>query len=74
MSTKAQIRTVRKAEAKNPDKTGYDRLKRQAKNFIEPKGGKSLAYVESDYAAERYLDDLKDLKIAIERRIEDLEK
>lgn len=73
-TSKAQIRANRNYEARNRNKTRYDTAKRQAKNFIEPKPNSVLSAAIEEYGSGYYLDDLKDLQIAINKRIQELEK
>lgn len=73
-TSEAQLKATRNYESRNPNKTGYDRLRRQALNFVNPTGAKGKGYIESEYGAARYIDDLKDLQLVIKKRVEELKK
>lgn len=75
--SKAHIKASRKYEKNNPDRTGYNVLKRNAVNFASAytrKGTKAQKYVTSDYGKRHYREDLEEIKILIQQTIEKLEK
>ena len=64
MATEAQKRASRTYEKRNPGRTGYETLKRNAVNFVgalDKQGTKARHYVTSPYGANRYRDDLESL-------------
>lgn len=73
-ASKAQNDATKRYQARNPEKTRYVQMRRQARGFVNPKPGTVAAGVIDGYGAPFYLDDLKDLKLDIEKRINELEK
>lgn len=74
--SKAHIKASRKYEQRNPDRTGYNTLKRNAVNFVSAytkEGTKANQYVTSDYGKKHYKEDLNELKSLIQQAIEKLE-
>lgn len=72
--SKAQNEAAKRYQARNPEQTRYVQMRRQARGFVNPKPGTVASGVIEGYGAPFYLDDLRDLKIAIEKRIEELTK
>ncbi len=73
---KGQNAWSRKYEQKNPDRTGYNRLKRGAFNFIDALGNyKTTAYryITSDYGQKNYVQNLKDLRDLIDEHLKEIE-
>ena len=65
MTTDAQKRASRAYREKNPDATGYQSLRRGARNFIAPNpGSKAERYAE--WAGDQYLQDLEELRELID--------
>ena len=75
--TRAHIKASRKYERNNPDRTGYNTLKRNAFNFANAynkKDTKAHTYVTSDYGRKNYKGDLEELKSLIDHTLENLGK
>ena len=65
MTTDAQKRASRAYREKNPDATGYQSLRRGARNFVAPKpGSKAARYAE--WAGDQYRQDLEELRKLID--------
>lgn len=57
----SQAKASRRWDAKNKDRVGYNRLKRTALSFVDPKpGSKAAEYIAAN--KEDYLEDLEELK------------
>ena len=68
MTTDAQKRASRAYREKNPDATGYQSLRRGAKNFIAPNpGSKSAKYAK--WAGDQYRQDLMELRKLIDEEL-----
>lgn len=75
--SKAHIKASRKYENSNPERTGYNRLKRNAFNFVNAlDNNKTKAYqqITSDYGKKHYKEDLQKIKLDVERHLKELEK
>ncbi len=74
--SQAQIKASRKYEQKNPERTGYNRLKREAFNFIDalekPKTT-AYRYITSDYGQKKYVEHLKELRDLIDEHLKEIE-
>lgn len=68
MTTDAQKRASRAYREKNPDATGYQSLRRGARNFINPKpGSKAAEYAK--WAGDQYRQDLEELRRLIDKKL-----
>lgn len=68
MTTDAQKRASRAYREKNPDATGYQSLRRGARNFINPKpGSKAAEYAK--WAGDQYRQDLEELRRLIYKKL-----
>lgn len=68
MTTDAQKRASRAYRERNPNATGYQSLRRGARNFINPKPeSKAAGYVE--WAGDQYRQDLEELRELINDRL-----
>lgn len=74
MTSKAQIKATRNYEKRNRDKTRYDTAKRAARRFVSPEKGSAMEKAIKTYGAPFYYDDLKDFRLLIEQRLNELEK
>lgn len=69
MVTKAQTNASRKWEKENPHRTGYAKLRRTAFSFVNPKpGSKAEEHIKANHAD--YVDDLRELKYEIDKKME----
>ena len=68
MTTDAQKRASRAYRERNPDATGYQSLRRGARNFIAPKPGSKAAEYAS-WAGDQYRRDLEELKRLIDDKL-----
>lgn len=68
--SEAQTKASRKWEAKNKAKVGYDRLRRSAFSFVQPKPGSKA----EEYTAkiESYKQDLLELKAVLEAKLNEI--
>lgn len=75
-ATEAQKRATKKYQQTHKDRTGYQRLKRTAISFVSgPRaGGRTQELIESGFARDRYLDDLKRVQEELNQTIAELEK
>lgn len=74
--SKSHIKASRQYEKRNPDRTGYNTLKRNAVNFVSAytkEGTKANQYVTSDYGKKHYKEDLTELENLIKQTLEELE-
>jgi hypothetical protein len=68
MLTDAQKRASRAYRERNPNATGYQSLRRGARNFINPKpGSKAAEYAK--WAGDQYRRDLEELRRLIDDRL-----
>lgn len=68
MTTDAQKRASRAYRERNPNATGYQSLRRGARNFINPKpGSKAAEYAK--WAGDQYRQDLEELRRLIDDRL-----
>ena len=68
MTTESQKRASHNYRERNPEVTGYQSLRRGAKNFVDPKpNSKSLRYAK--WAGDQYWQDLKELRKLIDDRL-----
>ena len=68
MTTDAQKRASRAYRERNPDATGYQSLRRGARNFVAPKpGSKAARYAE--WAGDQYRQDLEELRKLIDEEL-----
>lgn len=68
MTTESQKRASRAYRKRNPDVTGYQSLRRGARNFVAPKpNSKSSRYVKQ--ASNQYRQDLEELRKLIDDRL-----
>lgn len=66
--SKSQVNASRKWEKENPHRTGYAKLRRTAFSFVNPKpGSKAEEHINANHAD--YVEDLKELKQAIDEKI-----
>lgn len=72
-TSKAQREASRNWENNHPEQAFYNRLRRQAFNFVEPKPGTKGAEVVNNYDGAQRLDDLKDLIEKAKKQIEKIE-
>lgn len=72
--SKSQLKASQAYRKRNPEQTTYTTLRRHAFNFVNAykKGGKSQQAIESEYGREHYYDDLRDLKIDLEKALNEL--
>ncbi len=71
MLTDAQKRASRAYRERNPNATGYQSLRRGARNFINPKPeSKAAGYAE--WAGDMYRRDLEKLRELIDSKLEQL--
>lgn len=69
MTTDAQKRASRAYRERNPDATGYQSLRRGARNFVAPKpGSKAARYVKR--AGDQYQQDLEELRRLIDKKLQ----
>lgn len=70
MVSEAQTKASRKWEAKNRTKVGYDRLRRSAFSFVQPKPGSKA----EEYTTEidNYKRDLLELKSLLEVKLSEI--
>lgn len=68
--SKAQTKASRKWEAKNKTKVGYDKLRRSAFSFVQPKPGSKAE--EYTTAIESYKQDLLELKSLLEVKLSEI--
>lgn len=68
--SKSQTKASRKWEAKNRTKVGYDRLRRSAFSFVQPKPGSKA----EEYTTEidNYKRDLLELKSLLEAKLDEV--
>ncbi|MEK1298963.1 hypothetical protein HCY47_07665 [Limosilactobacillus fermentum] len=70
MATESQKKASRAYRERNPDATGYQSLRRGARNFIAPKpGSKAARYAK--WAGDQYWQDLEELEKLLKSRKED---
>lgn len=69
-ASEAQTKASRKWEAKNKTKVGYDRLRRSAFSFVQPKPGSKAE--EYTTAIESYKQDLLELKSLLEAKLDEV--
>lgn len=68
MTTDAQKRASRAYRERNQDATGYQSLRRGARNFIAPKpGSKAAEYAK--WAGDQYRQDLEELRRLIDKKL-----
>ena len=68
MTTDAQKRASRAYRERNPDATGYQSLRRGARNFVNPKpDSKAAEYAK--WAGDQYRRDLEELKRLIDDKL-----
>lgn len=66
--SKSQVNASRKWEQANPHRTGYAKLRRTAFSFVNPKpGSKAEEHINANHTD--YVEDLKELKQAIDEKI-----
>lgn len=66
--SKSQVNASRKWEQQNPHRTAYTKLRRTAFSFVDPKpGSKAEEHINANHAD--YVEDLKELKQAIDKKI-----
>ena len=72
--SKSQLKASQVYRKRNPERTAYTTLRRNAFNFVNgyQKGGKTEEAIKSDYGSEHYFDDLKDLQNDLKKAIERL--
>lgn len=69
MTTDAQKRASRVYREKNPDATGYQSLRRGARNFVDPKlGSKAARYAK--WAGDQYRQDLEELRRFFDKKLQ----
>lgn len=68
--SEAQTKASRKWEAKNKTKVGYDKLRRSAFSFVQPKPGSKAE--EYTTAIESYKQDLLELKAVLEAKLNEI--
>lgn len=69
MITDAQKRASRAYRERNPDATGYQSLRRGARNFVAPKpGSKAAEYAK--WAGDQYRQDLEELRRLIDKKLQ----
>lgn len=67
--SKAQTQASRKWEKENPHRTGYAKLRRTAFSFVNPKpGSKAEEHINANHAD--YVEDLKELKYELDKKLE----
>lgn len=68
--SEAQAKASRKWEAKNKTKVGYDKLRRSAFSFVQPKSGSKAE--EYTAAIGSYKQDLLELKAVLEAKLNEI--
>lgn len=69
MASKAQAQASRKWEQQNPHRTAYTKLRRTAFSFVNPKpGSKAEEHINANHAD--YVEDLKELKYEVDKKLE----